>query len=153
MAINFILPLRIIQAVFAIILLGLTAFVVNVTGGWFDAVNFLLFCSIWTILVLAYLVATPMFAPSLHNRWAVLALEAVTMIFWFSGFIAVAAVAAPLHCFDNGNGNCDSLNSMKAAAAFGAFEWLAWVGTLGLMIKALMEYRNSSAAEQHMEAV
>ncbi|MCJ1246041.1 hypothetical protein MMC30_003245 [Trapelia coarctata] len=55
------------------------------------------------------------------HPFATLALCAVTMIFWFSGFIAVAvAIGAALYCV----GIC---GVFAAAAAFGAFLWVIFL--------------------------
>jgi hypothetical protein len=53
----------------------------------------------------------------LTHPFATLALCAVTMIFWFAGFIALAvAIGGSVNCL----GVCGVL---AAAAAFGAFLW------------------------------
>ena len=83
-----------------------------------SSISFLIFCAVWTFLALAYLILAPMVLPAAHHHFAVLAVEAVTMIFWFAGFIALAAG------LDN---NCVSIfRGCKTAAAgdaFAAFEW------------------------------
>ncbi|TGZ77737.1 hypothetical protein EX30DRAFT_343800 [Ascodesmis nigricans] len=151
--INLILPLRAVQGVLNIIILGLAAYCVDITGkgpyGWtYSEAAFLVFTTIWTLLVLAYLVLTPMFMPKYHNRWAVLGLEAVTMIFWFAGFIAMAASIGGIHCNSRyyGEEACRGINTAKAAAALGAFEWLAWAVTLGLIIQAIIASRRGDRA-------
>jgi len=93
---------------------------------------------IWSIAVLAYLLLTPMCLPSLHNRWVIVGLEAVTVIFWFSGFIAIAASTNNIICLTDG---CSIIGTAKAAAAFAAFSWIAWCVTLGLIIHAVIQYR------------
>lgn len=57
--------------------------------------------------------------PSIANKWILLGLEALTMLFWFAGFIALAVYISE-DTFCGGGRVC---NTMKAAAAFGAFEW------------------------------
>jgi hypothetical protein len=91
-----------------------------------------------------------MFMPNLHNRWAVLAVEFTTMVFWFAGFIALAVSVQGENCNDRVS-DCSWLSSVKAAAAFGAFEWVAWAATLGLVAHAIYEYRKG--AEQEIEPV
>ncbi|KAJ9641827.1 hypothetical protein H2199_005040 [Coniosporium tulheliwenetii] len=71
MAFNFTLPLRILQALFALIV-------------------FLLFTSIWTLLALIYLIVAPARFPQYAHKFGILGVEAVTMLFWFAGFIAAA---------------------------------------------------------------
>ena len=55
-------------------------------------VSFLLFCSIWTLIAIAFLlVVSVKFASTIASHaYALLAVEAVTMLFWFAGFIALA---------------------------------------------------------------
>ncbi|TVY51374.1 hypothetical protein LCER1_G007744 [Lachnellula cervina] len=130
---TFILPIRIAQGLFAIIILGLTAYVVNSwsfhTYYWSSyspsQANFLLFCSIWTILILAYLVLAPVRFPRAAHKYGILAAEAVTMIFWFAGFIALAVLLGDLGCGRHW-GVC---RAAEAAVVFGAFEWLLFAGT------------------------
>jgi len=72
--------------------------------------------SLWTLLVLIYLFISIRMTHITHP-FATLALCAVTMIFWFAGFIAVAvAIGAAVYCV----GIC---GVFAAAAAFGAFLW------------------------------
>lgn len=81
--------------------------------------NFLLFCSIWSILILAYLVIAPMRFLAAAYKFATLGIDAITMIFWFAGFIAFSVLI--------GDSGCSSFFSFcrvsQAAAVFGAFEW------------------------------
>lgn len=85
--------------VFSIIELGLSAWAVNVTPSGYianDRFGFLVFCSVWTILVTAFLIAFPYFGTRSRGdveRWftpTTIALNAVTMIFWLAGFAADA---------------------------------------------------------------
>ncbi|RPA99988.1 hypothetical protein L873DRAFT_1805761 [Choiromyces venosus 120613-1] len=145
--INPILLLRIIQGVLAIIVLGIAAYVVDLFGGASDSANFLVFDSIWTFIALGYVVATPMFFPNFHNRWAVLGVEAITMVFWFAGFVALAVDINHMKCIV---GFVCPIPAARAAAAFGAFEWLAWATSLGLIVRALIQY---GKAEPDVDAV
>jgi hypothetical protein len=85
--------------------------------GSFDSVNFLLFDSVWTLVAVPFLIIAPMLSFAGHV-YAVLVVDAVTMIFWFAGFIAVAAWISP-------SDNCRSTHcrSLTAATVFGAFTW------------------------------
>jgi hypothetical protein len=151
-----VLSLRAIQALFAIIVLGLTAYgksnvarttslpwkellstpalinippVVDWWSDWWNRsspspINFLLFTSIWTLLVLLYLILVPWRFSGLleRNKWAgmsIAILEGVTMIFWFAGFVALAVWLGRRTCV---GGVC---SAAKAATVFAAFEW--WV--------------------------
>lgn len=79
--------------------------------------NYLIFCSVWTILALLYLVVAPLRFPLTAHKFGVLAAEALTTIFWFAGFIAIAVFLSDRVCF----GHVCSV--AKAATVFAAFEW------------------------------
>jgi len=135
MAVPFILPLRIVQAALAIIILGLTAYVVDTTWGFWNSVNFMLFTSIWTLLTVAFLVLTPTHFPALAHKYIILAAEALCMIFWFAAWVAVAALWGDLRCGSH-SGTC---GAGTAAIVFGAIEWLTFVATT--VMAALHVYR------------
>lgn len=78
----------------------------------------MLFNSIWSLLVLAYIGVTPLYFTSIFHRLASLALEVITMIFWFAGSIALAALIGVPHCGSN-----HLCGSLQAAVAFGFFLW------------------------------
>ena len=84
-----------------------------------NSVNFLLFCSVWTLLAVAYLVIAPSRFPQLAHKYAIAAVEAITMIFWFAGWVAVATLWGDAHCGSAG-GPC---GAGTAAIVFGAFIW------------------------------
>jgi hypothetical protein len=82
-------------------------------------INFLLFCGIWTCaFAVPYLALSPRFFPVAAHKYAILAAEAVTMIFWFAGFLA-AAVLLSGFAFCNGS----VCGAARGAVIFGAFEW------------------------------
>lgn len=79
----------------------------------------MLFNSIWSLLVLAYVGLTPLYYTRVFHRLASLVLEAITMIFWFAGSIALAVgFGGPYSC--DGNSVCGSIT---AAITFGFFLW------------------------------
>ncbi|KAF1989625.1 hypothetical protein K402DRAFT_326174 [Aulographum hederae CBS 113979] len=133
MAFNYVLPIRAAQGLLTIIILGLMAYVVNSWSTSADN-NFLLFCSIWTILALVYLVVTPGRYPEMAHKYGILAAEAVTMIFWFAGFIAVAVLLTDVGCRDS-----SICSAAIAADVFAAFEWLLFAATT--IMAALHVYR------------
>ena len=166
MAINWVLPVRVVQLVFAVIVLGLTAYGklrtrsipsqllclrtrpfslmtdVNVcivaneyngtfyyNGGYYysrgnaspSQVNFLIFCAVWSILAVAFLILSPRYdtrARHVGHKFAILAVDAVTAIFWFAGFIALAVFIGVPDC-----GNNHVCGALQASVAFGAFLW------------------------------
>jgi len=114
--------IHIVAAVFAVIELGLTSYLVTPFNGSYadppSAMSFMLFNAIFSLLVLAYLALTPKYFPRFFHRLVALGLEAVTALFWFAGSIALAAGFAHSRC--GGNNYCGSVN---AAVAFGFFLW------------------------------
>jgi len=123
MAYAFALPLRIIQGFLAALILILDAVVVHnwswVTWSPSEA-NFVLFCAVWTLLVVAYLAFAPMFAPTAAHKFGILAAEVLTTIFWFAGWIALASLLGDIR-------TCDHWHTCRIAIAadvFSAFEWL-----------------------------
>ena len=129
--------------VFAVIVLGLSAYTTDVTRHY-EAADFLVFCSVWSLVVLAYLLLMPIYFPDFHNRWAVVGTEGVTMILWFAGFIAMAASIEKLWCIGD---KCTVLGTAKAAAAFGAFSWAVWAATFALIVHALVTHSRDAPAE------
>lgn len=82
-------------------------------------VGFLVFSAVWTFLALLFLFLVPWrFSETrLGHHFALLAVEAVTAIFWFAGFVALAVFLADRVCFGH------VCSAAKAAAVFAAFEW------------------------------
>jgi hypothetical protein len=120
-----VLPLRVVQALFTIIVLGLTAYIVDAyTNPWASwsphSVNFMLFTSIWTLLAVVYLVLTPTRFPRAAHKFAILGVEALTMIFWFAAWVAVAALWGD---WWKPARNGSVWGAGVAAIVFGAFIW------------------------------
>lgn len=80
-------------------------------------INFLIFASVWSLLALVYLILSPWKFPTAAHKFGILAAEALTMLFWFAGFIALAVFLTDRVCVGR---VCDSA---KAATVFAAFEW------------------------------
>ncbi|KAL1876193.1 hypothetical protein VTK73DRAFT_9631 [Phialemonium thermophilum] len=146
MAFSIVSIIHIVAFVFAFIELGLTAYLVSVFDGpWTSSpseVNFMLFNSIWSLLVLLYIGITPLYYTHLFHRLASLALEAVTTIFWFAGSIALAAdFGGPYHC-----GSSTPCGCTTAAITFGFFLWaLFTVLTVLDTIESLRSRRHTTA--------
>ncbi|KAL2863469.1 MARVEL domain-containing protein [Aspergillus lucknowensis] len=119
--------LRAVQALFAIIVLGLAGHAVNEASIFSpDSVNFMLFNGIWTFfIVVPYFVLAPIFVPAAAHRFALPAVDGVTMIFWFAGFIALAVDLGDVP----GCSHYSVCQGLQAAAAFGAFDWVLFVAT------------------------
>ncbi|KAF1809917.1 hypothetical protein P152DRAFT_143548 [Eremomyces bilateralis CBS 781.70] len=128
MAINPILPLRGIQTVTAIVVLGLTGYVSNWWLGYWHAmaptqINFLIFCSIWSNVALVYLILAPAKFPAAAHKYAILAVESVTMLFWFAGFVALAVFLGNRVCL----GHVCSV--AKGATGVAAVSWALFAAT------------------------
>lgn len=137
MAINWKLTLRILQAVFAVLVLGSAAYVSSAFAvGSPSQVNFLIFNSIFTGLVLVYIMVVPWRLPKYYNKFANIGLEGAMVLFWFAGFIALAVSLGGGFC---GHSIC---GASSAASAFGAFEWLCWTATFTF---AVLELKRGAA--------
>ncbi|KPM42156.1 hypothetical protein AK830_g4431 [Neonectria ditissima] len=137
------LALRALQLIFAIIVMGTDGYAIHVFrghteyehfefGNYYnyygvpDAWGFLMFCAGWTVLgVIFLLVARNRFADHVLIGYIRVAVEAVALLSWLAGFIAVAVNIGSSACPIEESG-CGSL---KAATVFGALEWLLFVIT------------------------
>jgi len=137
MVFDLIVLLRLTQALFSLIALGLNASVTHFfnTHEFDDPLPgyliFLVFTSTWTLLIsIPYTTFAPPYFPAYINRWASLAFELLTTIFWFAGFIAGAVhlrsvdVCAGLMC-----------HNARAGVVFAALVWLCFGVTSYFPIK------------------
>ena len=75
------------------------------------------------MLVTIYLAVSPVYFSRFTHKYAILALDAFTMILWFAGFIALAAFLGALtRCIGR---VCEAA---QAATVFAAFSWYAHLG-------------------------
>ncbi|KAK2055417.1 hypothetical protein LY76DRAFT_596072 [Colletotrichum caudatum] len=145
---------HIVAAVFSIIELGLTSYVAsgyngyNGWSGWWsrspDVVNFIIFNSVWSLLVLAYVGLTPLYMTRLFHKLASLALLVITAIFWFAGAIALAVFVGAPHC--GANTFC---GSAQAAVAFAFFIWAIFTFLAVLDTLEAMRSRGHSTKANH----
>ncbi|KAH6718279.1 membrane-associating domain-containing protein [Leptodontidium sp. 2 PMI_412] len=135
-----ILPIRVVQAVFALIVLGTLAYTANKTFDSPSEVNFLIFASIWTLLALVYLLLAPAKFPEFAHKFAILGVEAVTMIFWFAGFIALSDLLGDWECGSSFGRQIKICRTSIAGDVFAAFEWVLFAITTG--IAALHAWKN-----------
>ncbi len=95
--------------------------------------SFMVFVSVWTLLILIYLALAPRFFSAFAHPMAMLGLDALTMLFWFAGFIALAVLHHQFEGVYLGDGLGDAYHGcalagglcgeIEAAAVFGALEW------------------------------
>ncbi|KAK6004024.1 hypothetical protein QM012_008874 [Aureobasidium pullulans] len=131
---NFILPIRIAQAILALLVLGTSAYVTSAYyNGSPSSINFLVFSSVWTLLALIYLSLTSWKFERFAHPWIVCGVESLTMLFWFAGFIAAAVFLSDLiTCAGK------ACSSAKAATVFAAFEWVLFAVTTALAVMAVL---------------
>ncbi|UPX18488.1 uncharacterized protein EKO05_0008787 [Ascochyta rabiei] len=134
MKINPMHPVRGTQVIFAIIVLGLMAYVSSWwTSHWRQSspaqVSFLVFVPVWSLLTLIPIFLIPLkFSHLLSSagiRWGLVALDALTMLFWFAGFVALAVFLNGRICFGQ---VCDVA---RAGAALGGLSWAVAAGAFG----------------------
>ncbi|OAA36816.1 MARVEL-like domain protein [Metarhizium rileyi] len=138
-------------ALFDIISLGLLAYVVDSWSGDYSygwgyshrvsspsQVSFMLFNTIWTILVLIYLVVTPLVLSSLYHSIIALPLLGISTLFWFAGSIALAAFLGVGTC--RNDAICGPYRSAQAATAFGFFIWAMFTVLFIFELLALLKH-------------
>ncbi|KAF1364058.1 hypothetical protein EJ07DRAFT_91658, partial [Lizonia empirigonia] len=119
-------PVRGTQGILAVIVLGLMAYVTTWwTSHWRQdsptQVSFLIFAPVWSLVTLIPIFLIPLkFSHLLSSaviRWGLVALDALSMLFWFAGFVALAVFLNGRICFGQ---VCDVA---RAGAAFGGLSW------------------------------
>jgi len=129
MPFGLLLPLRIAQFVFSIVVLGLSAYVAH----WYDVdtlttspsqINFLVFVPVFSFLSMIYLEVVPRFMQKASHPYAHLAFEVLNALFYFAGFISLAVFIGKL-LFCRGS----VCAAARADAVFAAFNWLLWTGS------------------------
>ncbi|KAL6707059.1 hypothetical protein ACN47E_004811 [Coniothyrium glycines] len=132
MKVNWIHPVRGVQAGLSIAVLGLMGYVASWwTTHWRQMapseVHFLVFAPAWSLLALVPLILVPLKFNHLLStpagRYGMVGLEGLTMLFWFSGFIALAVFLSDRICFGM---VCDVA---RASAGLSALTWVAFTVT------------------------
>lgn len=133
MAFGLLLPLRIAQGLMALLVFALSTYVAH----WYDAdtltsspsqINFLVFAPIFSFISIAYLEIAPRFAPKASHPYGHLAFEALNVIFYFAGFVAVSDFISKL-LFCRGS----VCAAARSDAVFASFSWLLWTGSATLL--------------------
>lgn len=102
--------------------------------------SFLVFNAVWSLLVIAYLGLAPRVIPRIFHSLVALALEYITMLFWFAGSIALAAPLPPGSC-----GAWGACHAWRAAIVFGFFTWLLFLALAILDTMAVSRGRRTTA--------
>ncbi|KAM7197841.1 hypothetical protein V8F33_005333 [Rhypophila sp. PSN 637] len=153
---SYMLIIHIVAAVLTVFELVLGVYLVSLFAGYGEesltpaSTGFLVFNAVWSILVLAYIGLSPRIAPRTFHELVALALEWLTMLFWFGGSVAIASFlkAIPL---------CTvyvQCHLWRTATAVGFINWLAF---LALAIHDTMGFKrgrftNTGATGSHTTA-
>lgn len=126
--------LRIIQAIFNVIVLGLAA---NAADYYYlDGYGMAIFTFIWTLLFLLYIFLTPRFFPRFYYFWGHIAFEATVWVFWLVTFALLAHYTRAWSGIGYGyrwwGGGL--VDSTRAATAFAVLNWVLFSVTLGATI-------------------
>jgi len=152
---GFLLPLRILQIVLSLVVLGTAGYVAN----WYNSdtltaspsqINFLIFVPVWSFITIAYLEITPVYAKRASHPYAHFALEIITTIFYFAGFIALAVFLSKLlYC----RGSVCA--SARAAAVFASISCATWILTTILLGAEIFKggFRAAQANNARLEAM
>ncbi|KAF6806438.1 hypothetical protein CMUS01_14361 [Colletotrichum musicola] len=153
MALGFVPIAHIVAAVFSIIELGLTGYGTPsntvASAYWWrspDIVNFIIFNSVWSLLVLAYVGLTPLYMTRLFHKLVSLGLLVITTIFWFAGAVAYAVFTGHPRCGLN-----TVCGSQQAGVAFAFFIWAIFTFLTVLDTLEVMRSRghNTSVKANH----
>lgn len=92
-------------------------------------VSFLIFAPVWSLVTLVPIFLIPLkfghLLSSAGFRWGLVALDALTMLFWFAGFVALAVFLSGRICFGQ---VCDVA---RAGVAIGGLSWAVSAGAFG----------------------
>ncbi|KAJ1330929.1 membrane-associating domain-containing protein [Microdochium nivale] len=161
--------LRALQLLFAIICLGLSAYVVSVLS--FSSTALMIFVCIVTLVMSIYNIVALTKAHKLYNYWAVLAFDIFLFVFWLVAFAWVAATAAVLFVYGESYFGFDSFyygssysysatgNAYKAlgaiaaaAAGIGALNWILYFISFVMTAVFIHRHRSSGLGNRPIRA-
>jgi hypothetical protein len=155
---TWVLVVRIFQIIISLIVIGMSGWWVH--GLYADQVGFAIVSCIFTWIVVAYALVSEKVpsARHLYNTWAVLALDALMIIFWLAAMGALAAYRSTFRttvqasCYSDGSainsGRCDILKRAVGVASFAALDILS--GTAGLCAVLMLLFVASFAYVAHI---
>ncbi|KAF2427374.1 hypothetical protein EJ08DRAFT_680972 [Tothia fuscella] len=89
------LVLRIFQLVFALFTVALMAFLIAQTIGFtFSSTAYGIFCGVITLLYVIYTIVSERAVKAAYNMYAIIALDALMVVFWLSAMGSLAALRA-----------------------------------------------------------
>ncbi|CEJ55472.1 hypothetical protein PMG11_01727 [Penicillium brasilianum] len=146
-------PIRLVQAVFALATIGLTAYIIaSLYDDWSfsNAIYYMLFNGCWTLVVaVPYLGLAPIWLPRFSHEIVIPAMEFITMALWLSGWIALAVmIPKPKSC------NYASCHGLQALIVVAAVEWALFAFTnVYAFMDVINSRRNRHNHEQQQPAV
>ncbi|KAJ5222502.1 uncharacterized protein N7469_008742 [Penicillium citrinum] len=145
---SWVYPLRIVQAIFALATIGLSAYVIGTlydSWSFSNVIYFMLFNGCWTTVVaVPYLGLAPLWLPRISHEYVIPFVEIVTMCLWLSGWIALAAlIPKPSAC------TYPSCHGLQALIVVAAVEWALFVFTNFFAIVDLKNSRQNSKNHQN----
>ncbi|KAF2467262.1 uncharacterized protein BDR25DRAFT_345026 [Lindgomyces ingoldianus] len=166
---RFTLAIHAVQILLAIIILGLDAYGIR----WiqYNALIYSLVCTLCTIIVAIYMIASQVFVHQAYNKWAFLALNIWMVIFWIVDLGVVANLAAlwsspscgysyytdTYYC-TYGKRDLSLLEkrdtttytayrgALVAGALFGAVQFVLWVASLIILVVYMNRHRADASA-------
>ncbi|KAJ5654819.1 hypothetical protein N7490_001822 [Penicillium lividum] len=149
-----------VQLLCAIIVMGLDGYAIHVYRGHEDDVDspvfdgdaelyagvpsawsFLMFCAVWTFVVVIFHFFEPSRASRRLSGYIGIVFEGVAVLSWLAGFIAVAVNVGTSDSCTSGQNSCAEV---KAAVAFGAVEWLLFMVTAAAAAVAFFHNRKQA---------
>ncbi|KAF9873220.1 hypothetical protein CkaCkLH20_09383 [Colletotrichum karsti] len=143
--------LRVAVMVLSLAVLAACAYNLSLLGGnaassYSGPPGFMLFVTLFTLLVLGGAMALERFAPHLYFRIALLVAYGTNVLFWLAGWAWSASIAALFlgntcigsTCFGPTTGEKRYGGSMAAAAAIGAVNWVMMIAVLFYFIKGCL---------------
>jgi len=158
--------IRILQLVFAFLVLVLTAYSSNAFGGdsdgstlvntFFPGYSMSFFSFAWTLLFLLYILLTPLAFPKFYHSYAHLVLEFLTVVFWLTTFALLAdeckwwvAEQNSLSSYKKYGGSSKQIDKLltaskasRAATGFAAIVWILFMVTFGLVVYFWNKHRS-----------
>ena len=118
-----------------------TDYIGDTYGGWSPSqLSFILFCAVWTLLVVAYQVFVPRFNETLGHKFIILGVDSLTTLLWFAGFIALAVFTGAAI----GAGLPNWYRTLQACVAFAAFTWYVVAPFCALDVHCAFQHRRTT---------
>ncbi|KXJ87843.1 hypothetical protein Micbo1qcDRAFT_207605 [Microdochium bolleyi] len=143
--------LRILQLIFSLICMGLSAFAMSLANSSTSII--MIFVSIFTIITSTYNIIACNIHPKVYNYWAVLSFEILLFLAWLIAFALMGSSGAVLIASWQAYGNslisesADLLailgSVMAAAGAIGAMNWILFF--VSLVMNSVLISRHRSA--------